>query len=366
MKVVQIGKFYYPEKGGVESHLYELCMQLKDTVDLKVAVANTNNRTIKENIYGVSVKRFRSFAKIQSVSLCPTFYKIFNETADVWHFHFPNPLAVVSYLMVKPKGKVVVSWHSDIIRQKFALKFYKPILEYFLDNFVDKIFAATPNHIEYSEFLNTRREKCVVIPYGISLNNFKCPDTENIQKIKDKFKLPIVLFVGRLVYYKGIEYLIRAMENIEAALLIIGNGPLLEKLDALTKELKIEHRVFIYYKVEDVNTIYHASDVFVLPSVEPSEAFGIVQIEAMAAGKPVISTDLKSGVPWVNQHNRTGIVVEPANVEMLASAIREVLTDEELRHRYGSNARKRVEDVFSSVRMGEAILDQYNELLKNE
>jgi glycosyltransferase involved in cell wall biosynthesis len=173
-------------------------------------------------------------------------------------------------------------------------------------------------------------------------------------------KKPILLAVGRLVYYKGFEYLIRAMAEVDASLIIIGKGPRKQSLVALAEELGVSDKVTILDEVEDVNPYHHAADVFVLPSIARSEAFGIVQLEAMAAGKPVINTQLESGVPFVSPHGVTGLTVPPANASALAAAINELLGDQEMRSQFGAAAKARVQQEFTAVKMVSRIARLYD------
>lgn len=176
---------------------------------------------------------------------------------------------------------------------------------------------------------------------------------------------PTLLFVGRLCYYKGVEYLIEAMAHVDANLVIIGDGELRSELEERTVELSIAHRVFFLGRCSDdeLRVWYRLCDLFVLPSVEPSEAFALVQVEAMAAGKPVINTNLPSGVPFVSLHGKTGLTVEPRNSSQLADAINRILSDEDLAREFSINARERVLELFTVDRMLDSIYSLYLQLL---
>jgi len=188
---------------------------------------------------------------------------------------------------------------------------------------------------------------------------------DKIIEIKKQIGSPIVLFVGRLVYYKGVEYLIRAFKNINAQLVLVGSGPLENDLKHLAKDLEIEERVHFLNNIPDADlkAFYHACDIFVLPSIEKTECFGLVQLEAMACGKPVISTNLPTGVPWINQHKKTGLVVPPKDVEALHQAIVFLLENEKLRNEYGKNGQERVKE-FTIDLMVEKINNLYLSLCK--
>jgi rhamnosyl/mannosyltransferase len=368
MKVLQINKLYYPFTGGVEQVAYDISNELSDKLDMNVLVANDKFQRSKESINGTNVIRSASVGRYFSMPVAPKFPLELNKiSADIYHYHLPFPLGVVSDLMVNPRGKKIITWHSDIIKQKNILKLYKPFLKKFL-NKVDKIVTTSPNMIENSSFLKKYKEKCTVIPLGINPKDFNLTGYTNEKKkeIKNQYKKPIIFFVGRLVYYKGIEVLIRAMKNIDAQLLIGGTGPLENELKNLVNSMNLNDNIdFLgFVKDEDLAAYYHASKFFVLPSVAPSEAFGIVQLEAQACGKPVISTNLPTGVPYANKDRETGIVVEPNSVDQLHKALKKLLNDSSLRKELGENAKKRVNEVFTVKKMGEAYFNLYNELLK--
>jgi rhamnosyl/mannosyltransferase len=160
-----------------------------------------------------------------------------------------------------------------------------------------------------------------------------------------------VLAVGRLVYYKGFEFLIQAMREVDASLIIAGTGPLYSKLRGITSECGLTDRVVFAGDVKDLTPYYHASDVFVLPSVARSEAFGLVQLEAMACRKPVVNTRIPTGISEASIDGLTGLSAQPADPSSLATALNKLLGDPELRYRLGDSARKRVENEFTAERM---------------
>lgn len=371
MKVLQVNKLYYPFIGGVEKVVYDIADQLKDKVDMEILVCNTDNRNQVEFVNDVKVTRSRSLGIYFSMPVSPNFpLMLKRKKADIYHFHMPFPLGEFSYLLSRPKGKVVATWHSDIVKQKTLLKFYKPFLMKFIER-ADVILTTSPQMIENSPFLQNVKEKCRVVPLGIDVKPYieLNEETEKkMQEIKKQHGERLVFFLGRLVYYKGVQYLVEAMKNIKGKLLLAGAGQLEDELKETVKRLNIEDKVVFLGKLKDeeLPAYYHACDVFVLPSVASSEAFGLVQLEAMACGKPVVSTNLPTGVPFVNQHRKTGIVVEPMNVEQLAEAVNELLDNEDLRIQYGTYAKNRVLNEFTKEKMAEKILNIYKELLENK
>jgi len=364
VRVLQLGKFYDPYVGGMETVLKEICESLADQVQFQVVVANTCCRTEHEH-RKVPVTRVASLGKLFSCSMAPSFPLWARKfDPDLIHVHLPNPLAELSALIADRDIPVVAQFHSDVVRQRSLLRFYGPFLDAFYRR-ANCIVVPTPRHIEISKFVSRYREKCRVVPFGVPLSRFELDEAKcrTIDELRDG--LPTVLCVGRLVSYKGIEVLIRALEGIKARLWIAGAGPLESSLKNLAQQKGLADRIVFLGQVsdEDLVTYYHACDVFALPSITNAEMFGVVQLEAMACRKPVISTDLPTGVPWVNQHGKTGFVVSPGNAVELADAIRLLLSNSELREEMGEAGRRRVEQHFTSTRMAEAMLDVYREML---
>jgi rhamnosyl/mannosyltransferase len=366
IRVLQIGKYYYPYVGGTENHLYTLVNELKKEVDIKILVSNVRFKTNIERDDGVSIYRLATLGRLFSLPLTfslPFWLRRLN--GDILHFHLPNPLAVISFFLARPSGKIIVSYHSDIVRQRF----FSPLLNLFLLRFLKKaeaIIVTSKNLIDNSYILKRFRDKCKIIPHGIDLNKFiLTPEvTKEAEEIKQKFGSPIVLFVGRLVYYKGLEYLLGAIRKIEVHLLVIGDGPLGKRLKKIAHNLGVSHKISWIGKIdnEKLAPYYYASDIFVLPSAIKAESFGLVQLEAFACEKPVISTNLLTGVPYVNLHRKTGLVIAPRDSEALARAITFLLTFEKLCKYYGQNGRRRLERKFTKELMSKEVLKIYYNL----
>ena len=363
LRVLHIGKFYPPHPGGMETHLQALCGELKQTINVEVLVANGARETSEEVINGVRVSRLGTFLNFGAAPVCPEMAgRVRQSKADIVHLHWPNPTAVLAYLASGHRGKLVFTYHSDIIRQRLLRKPFWPILRQALKR-ASAIIAASPNYVQTSPILQKFRERCRVIPFGLSLEQFDHPCEIEVARIRKQYGPRIVLGVGRLVYYKGFQYLIRAMREVEGHLLIVGNGPLLEELEREARAAGVRNRVTFLTDTQDVRPFYQAADVFALPSIARSEAFGIVQLEAMACGKPVVNTKLDSGVPFVSPHGITGLTVSPADAGALAGAINTLLDDTALSARYGRAARARVEQEFNLELMTRRTLQVYEEVM---
>jgi glycosyltransferase involved in cell wall biosynthesis len=362
-KVLHVGKFYPPHKGGIESHLGALCEGLHASIETEALVANPGPETIEETVNGVHVTRVGTLFNLSAASVCPGLGRRIREAnADIVHIHLPNPTAILSYLASQARGKLVFSHHSDIVRQRVLGGLFEPILRHAFRQ-ADAIVVATPNHITSSRVVRDYEKKCAVIPYGIDARQFAKQDEATVRDLRARFGPRIVLSVGRLVYYKGFEYLIRAMRRVEGQLIIVGEGPLLEDLRREARNAGVANRVTILTDVGDVRPYYQAADVFVLASIARSEAFGIVQLEAMACGVPVVNTRLDSGVPCVSLDGVSGLTVAPSDDEALSSAIGRLLGDAGLRERLGAAGKQRVGEGFSVDVMTRRTLELYERLL---
>jgi rhamnosyl/mannosyltransferase len=355
MRILELGKFYPPERGGIETLLRLWCegfVAAGDEVDC--VVANRSARTERSQINGVHVHRLASLGMAMSTSICPAFpTAAFRYPADLIHSHFPNPLADIACIMSPVDIPVVITWHSDIVRQKSLLRFYQPLQRALLRR-ANQIVVATPNHLTYSEWLSEFSEKVMVIPFGLDLRRFEPPSVD-LGKVAELRASAggrrILLNVGRLVGYKGQRYAIDALKSLpDAVLWLVGAGPLEGELHRHAALQDVAKRVVFWGDVPDpeLPCFFQACDVFVFPSISPNEAFGLVQVEAMACGKPVIATDLKSGVPWVCRDGVTGTVIPPESGESLALALKPLLGDESFRQAMGEAGRARAYAEFSA------------------
>ena len=360
LRILEVNKAYFPHTGGIETLVRQYSEELGrlDGVEVKTLVCRDGRGgTVRERIDGVDLTRAGSFGTYFSCPVSLSFIRLFRKMAkkaDVVHIHVPFPLADLALMLSGFRGRVVVSWHSDIVKQKKLMLFYKPFMRYLLKR-ADAVVTATEGHVKGSEYLPEFAEKCVTVPYGITPEDYlsvervpflteKCADRESVK----------IFFTGRLVYYKGVEVLLRAFRYASGAqckceLFIAGTGELEDKLKAMAERFGIAEKVHFlgFLPDEQLRQAYADCDIFVLPSVVRSEAFGIVQLEAMVYGKPVINTDLPSGVPYVSLHGKTGLTVRPNDPKQLAAAMVKLAKDGGMRERFGKAAKQRVMDVFS-------------------
>ncbi|MDR1775528.1 MAG: glycosyltransferase [Actinomycetes bacterium] len=373
MRILMVNKYYPPHVGGIEFHVRDLAEGLVTAGHaVRVLVCNNERRLVEESINGVEIVRLPRLFERASTPVARHFGQVLVHeaaNADIVHFHFPYPWGEFEWVgqLASKAVPYVITYHSDIVRQKTALAFYKPFLDRFL-NRSRLIMASSPQLIRYSPWLAPRAAKCRQVDFGLPLDHI----AGNAAAIRRGRQLraewspdgaPIVLFVGRLIYYKGIEVLARAIPLVpNAHFVIVGRGPERARLDGLVSahpELADRVHVIDWLDDGDLAGAYHAADLFTLPSVAPSEAFGLVQIEAQAAGIPVVSTRLRTGVPYANLDGVTGLTVMPGNADGLAGAINTLLSDEDLRRRLGDQAQERATTQFTIPRMVEHVTAVY-------
>jgi len=364
--VVMLNKSYPPWIGGIERHVSDISTELvRRGWRVTALVCNDCNQLNEESIDGVEVIRMPQLTRIFSQPIVTGYLKRLQELKpDVVHVHAPFPLGWGAVNAINDATPLICTWHSDIIRQRFLM----PLLAGFQNRFLErcsKIISTSQSLIHNSSDLRNYSDKCTVIPLAISPgdSSHEAEIQEKAEKIKNKCPKPLFLYVGRLVGYKGVKYLIEAMQSVEGTLLIAGDGALKHNLEQQTHQLDLQSRVrFLGHVSEmDKSALYHAADVFVLPSITANEAFGYVLLESMERGCAVVSTDLPTGVKYVNQHGVSGLVVPPQNAQALANAMNRIVGNEELLQKLSEGAKKRVDELFNfhaTVDLIEAVYDK--------
>jgi len=352
-KILQINKFYYPWLGGVETVVKDIADSLNGQPgwQVDVLVCQAKGRRAVESINGATVYRAASYGKLLGMPMSLDFFhllkKLWNDYDQII-IHHPFPLVSLA-LPFLPKKPLVIWYHCDIVRQKISKLPFLPFINYGLRQ-AKLILASSQRLIDFSKPLGRYKNKCRVVYFGLKLDDYQLNETikSQAQTIHQQYAVnnKLILSIGRLVYYKGFEYLIAAMADNDYGLLIVGQGPEEAKLRQLIDRHNLGERVKIIPAVADTRPYYAASDLFVLPSCASSEAFGIVQLEAMAYGKPVINTALPTGVPEVSLDGQTGLTVPPQDSAALAAAIKKILDNPRLAEGYGQAAGQRVAKVF--------------------
>ena len=370
MRVTHLGKFYPPERGGMERVLQSLCEgERAQGFDSRALVVGTGRRTVTESVNGVPVTRAGSLLRAGSVWFAPALIpQLKRVDTDILVLHEPNPMALLSYALVRPAHRLVVWYHSEVLRPRWRYRlFYAPFLSVALRR-ASRILVSSPALPEHAEALSGLQSRCEVIPFGIDVDS--APESAShpsVRTVRDRWHGPVALFVGRLVPYKGVDVFLQALQRAgDVAAVIVGDGPLRQQLEQQAAACGIASRVFFLGSADDATVAawYGACDMFVLPSVTRAEAFGLVQLEAMARGKPVISTRLASGVPWVNVDGETGLTVTAADAAALAGAIRTLAADGALRARLGRQGRMRYQGGFTRRRMTERTCTTYRQVLE--
>lgn len=364
LRVLQLGKFY-PIMGGVEKVAYDLMTGMSEKgvhCDMLCAASEGKSRTSSLNDYARLICS-HTWVKMAATMISPAMVGILRKIAgdyDIIHVHHPDPMACLALFLSGYKGKVILHWHSDIQKQKWLLKLYRP-LQSWLINRADKIVGTTPVYLAESPYLQQVQDKTVCLPIGIKP---VVPDEKGAAAIRARYGgRKIVFSLGRLVTYKGYRYLVEAARYLDDSFVILigGTGPLRQELQEEIEQLQLQQKVELLGRVsdEDLPAYYGACSVFCLSSVQKTEAFGIVQIEAMSCGKPVVATNIpQSGVSWVNAHGVSGLNVEPGNAKALAEAI-EHIVDGGKYNVFADNARLRYENEFTKEGMISRCINLY-------
>ncbi len=369
IKVLQLGKFH-PIKGGVEKVMFTFMQGLaarRITCDMLCASDDDDVGTTTFNRYSKLIKS-KTFTKRHSTTLSLRMIyrlRLIAKNYDIIHIHHPDPMAALALFLSGYKGKVVLHWHSDILKQKILLNFYRPIQGWLIDR-ADLILGTTPIYVEESPFLQAVKPKVDYLPIGV---RERCPDERLVERIRSKYAgKKIVYSMGRLVEYKGFEYLVKAAKYLpdNYVILIGGKGPERGHLQELVRKEGLEDRVeilgFIPQEVE--SAYYGACDVFCLSSIMKTEAYAIVQVEAMSAGKPIVATKITgSGVAWVNENGVSGLNVPPKNSKAIAEAVQKICSDEEIYNKFSLGAKDRFRRLFTKVKMIDGLIDFYKKVL---
>lgn len=346
LRVLHAFKIYYPEVYGGIPYAIEQAMQVRpDLFEHELLVCSTDPTACANQMEGVG--RVRSFGNLFSLPLAP-FYPLRlwqrMKTADVVVLHAPFPLAdLVLGLGLRRKVPLIVYWHSDIVSQRFLGRVVRPLLMATLRR-AKAILLSNERILHRSELVDQFAGKLKSLPYPVDVQRFVLSADERsaVQALKVRYPR-LVLAVGRLVKYKGFDILIEAARSVDADFLIVGEGVERPALQAAIDHAELHKRVRLVGALEERDLVVHlhAADVFALPSVTNAETFGIAQLEAMAAGCPVVNTQLNTMVPLVARHNTEAITVQPRDVGALATAITTLLDDPAPRAHLAANAKKR-------------------------
>lgn len=349
LRILHVYKdFYPPIFGGMEKHIGLMCRYQRQWAEVEALVCSRSLGTRVVDRDGTRVTEVGEWGRFQSAPLSPLFpWYLRRNAADVVVVHVPNPTAELGWLLARPRGALVVRYHSDVVRQAGAMRVYGPLQMHFLRQAAIILPTSEP-YLRTSRVLQAVAPKCRVVPLGIEPEAFQRPDPARVAACIARYGEGFVLFSGMHRYYKGLPYLVRAAKALHAPLVIAGDGPERAACQALASELGAEIAFPGALSHEDLVAHLHACAVFAFPSAERSEAFGISIMEAHAAGKPVVATTLGTGVEYINEDGKTGLNVAPRDPEALAVAINALLDNPARRADMGAYAQARIASSFQA------------------
>lgn len=367
MRVLHFYKTYISDThGGVERFIFELINGVNQhgiTSDVLSLSTDRKAPTLEMNGH----KSHRAYCNFQiastgfSVSAFERFAKL-AKTADIIHYHYPWPFMDIVHFATRIKKPTLVTYHSDIVRQKYLLKIYRPLMRAFLQQ-IHHIVATSPNYLESSPVLAEFRDKTSVIPLGLNRNAYPVPTSERLQVWQQKITGRFFLFVGILRYYKGLHVLLKALKSLDYPLVIVGSGPEEQALKHQANTLGLKNLHFVgEISDEDKIALLTLCYAFVFPSHLRSEAFGISLVEAAMYAKPLVSCEISTGTSYINQHHRTGIVVPPEDPAALARALQDLWQHPDKALQMGNAAYRRYQDEFTADKMAAAYNKIYRRL----
>lgn len=367
LRVLHFYKTYYPDtfggieqviyqlsKGGVEHGISTTVLALSDRGDFDNVQSGSQRVCYAKTTFALSSTPF-SLSAIRK-------FKVLAAQADIIHYHFPYPFMDLLHFWCGIKKPTVVSYHSDIVKQKTALKLYSPLMERFLDS-VNCIVAASPNYVNTSSTLQKYLHKVKVIPYGLDKLSYPDVNQQSLDYWREKTGDKFFLFIGAFRYYKGLHILLDAVRGTNLPLVIVGSGAGEEKLKQKAKTLSLNNVHFLgALPDEDKFALLQLCYSVVFPSHLRSEAFGIALLEGAMYGKSLISSEIGTGTTYINQDHVTGIVVPPSNPDALRAAMIKLYNDEKLTKKYGKNAFSRFQQLFTSECMINNYISTYMEV----
>jgi glycosyltransferase involved in cell wall biosynthesis len=369
MRVLHVYKDVFPPVvGGIERHIHSIRLALPD-IEHDVLVCGhqirTTIRAAPAGNGGGEEIHVGEFGRVLSTPLAPTFPMWLARSAPgaVVHLHMPQPVGELSALLARGRSPLVVTYHADIFRQRWLLFAYKPLVVQTLRR-ADAVIVASDRMRESSPLVNAAGVDPIVVPYGIDVDQWQPERAQSphVNAIRRQFGERFVLAVGRLVPYKGFNYLVDAAAAVELPIVIVGDGVSREALEEYAAERGVADTVHFVGGVSDewLSAYFAAATMFVLPSWNRAEAFGLVLLEAQAAGLPVIATEVGTGTSEAFEPGTTGLLVPPADPEALANAINKLAGDAALCAEMGAAGRRRVEQRNSLAALGAALRPVYD------
>ncbi|MDE1164223.1 MAG: glycosyltransferase family 4 protein [Pseudomonas sp.] len=368
-KVLHFFKTYYPETmGGIEQVIFQIAEGCASHgFESEVLYLSDRGAARNERVGHHVTHRSKLDLHVASTGLSLSAFKDFAELAqqaDIIHYHFPWPYMDLVHFASRLRKPTVVSYHSDIVKQKFLLKLYQPLMNRFLSS-VDCIVASSPNYAQSSPVLTRFEDKVRIIPYGLDRATYPTPSPAKLEHWRALLGERFFLFVGALRYYKGLDYLLAAAKTTQLPVVILGGGHLEAELKAQAAQLGLTNVHFLGgLPDDDKAALLQLCYAFVFPSHLRSESFGISLLEGAMYGKPMISCEMGSGTTFINIADETGLVVPPRDAGALALAMVTLWENPELSSSMGRRAVQRYEEVFSATMMAESYSTLYRLLSK--
>ncbi len=369
MKVLHFYKTYYPDSfGGVEQVIFQLATGSSQFgIESTVLSLSPNKIDRLQKFEGHQGFRCRSHFKLASTDFSLSIFRYFKklaQKADIVHYHFPWPFMDLVHFVTNHKKPTILTYHSDIVRQKNLLKIYKPLMYKFL-NSVDSIVATSPNYLHASDILQKYRYKVDVIPIGLDKKLYTSIKSNKHSYWLDKLGNKFFLFVGVLRYYKGLHILLDALALHDFPTVIVGAGPVEVELKAKAISLGLKNIKFLgQVSDEDKIAILELSYAVVFPSHLRSEAFGISLLEGAMFGKPMISSEIGTGTSYINIHNETGIIVNPSSPTEFSAAMKYLWDNPQIAMQFGFNAALRFTKHFTADKMCQSYSNIYQRLIE--
>lgn len=370
MRILHFFKTYYPDTtGGIEQVIFQLCQGSRALgIEGEVLTLSPAPSPARVQVADHQVTRVKENFNLASTGFSLSVFKQFKEMAaeaDLVHFHFPWPLMDLVHFATRHGRPTVLSYHSDIIKQRTLLKLYTPLMNQFLGS-MDRILVASPNYQRSSETLKPFADKTVVVPYGLDQAQYPTVSDQTREQWRQRVPEKFFLFVGVLRYYKGLDSLLSALEGVDYPVVILGAGPQELELKAQAEKLQLRNVLFVgRLDDEDKACLLQMCYALVFPSHLRSEAFGISLLEASMYGKPMISCEIGTGTTYVNIHEETGLAVPPNAPVALREAMRRLWDDPALTQRFGANALLRFQKLFTADHMCATTAQVYREVLGN-
>lgn len=371
IKILHSYKVYRPDtEGGIPFVIAALSRLSDSRISNSILVARIVGKGRRYVVDNVPVEALCSFGTVFSTPLAPAFpFTLFRRAraADVVVFHAPFPIADLVSGWMPDDVALIVYWHADIVGYSWLRALAMPAIERSLLR-ADRIVVSDRTIVESSPVLSRYADKCVVVPYGVDTDfwgELNPTERELVQEIK-RINPRLIVSVGRLVSYKGLDVLLRAMKGLDAQLVVVGEGPLEDDLKRVASEIGVAERVVFAGRLSssEIKAYLHAASVFAFPSITSAEAFGVVQLEAMAAGLPIVNTALPTAVPLIARHEIEALTVSPGDPKALMLALRRVLDDPELAERLSRGGRLRALSEFSTERFLSRIKSVYEDAMQ--